>query len=316
MPYLSDGATWVPDANLGGYSATRPWSAPMTNSGSSGGFGQIGMSWSPAPGTAGDYPAGNTVNGVLQPGSGAGATGSATGSASGSMSIPASNIPAPDMQSFQYTQNQQNYPWYMRGLGENMSQQAYQTAVNQGARLGASVQGVMGAQNLQNQQRLGYMSQAGQQDLQVGQAMATEIQRRNDEALRKYQLELMSRGQDLSYQAQMAAINARSQGASAGGQLRSGGSGGGGRVGGTGQGTYTDIFGNVSIGSTPIKYGASDNNPYANPFATGTGQQGASGPMAGGYGTGATNTASQGWQPYASGSNPSDPYNVMQMGIY
>lgn len=215
--------------------------------------GGVGMSWQPLGTQGGTAPAGGNYGGPnvgsqvygpdgfpQAPGGGGGGTGSTTGSATMSASVPASNIPPPTMREFQYTQNQQNYPWYMRGLGENMAQQTYQTAVNQGARLGASVQGVMNAQNQQNMQRLGYMAQAGQQDLTVGQAMAEEIRRRNDEAIRLYLAQLQGRGQDLSYAAQMASINARGAGGSGGG--------GGASVGG---GSRPTVGGKLT-GATPM----------------------------------------------------------------
>jgi len=300
MPWINNGQTYISDADLANNPAYSQYrmSSPMTSSGSVGAnTGGVGMSWSTVPGMQSPYPTGHSVNGYLVPGTGGGGAGTSAGSATGSASMTSTMGPAPaapTLQNFTYSQGAQQYPWYMRGLGENMAQQAFQQQVNQGARLGASVQGVMAAQDLINRQRLGYMSSAGQQELTVQQALAEEIRRRNDEALRQYQIAMAGRGQELEYQAQMASIAARNAASgsgtlSAGGQLRAGSSGGGGTSRPQAQGTYTDIFGNVSIGSTPIKYGGSANNPYANPFAQQQTQQQPSastqqyGPMAGGY---------------------------------
>lgn len=94
----------------------------------------------------------------------------------------------PSMGQFSYSDSAINYPTYMRNLGENMAQQKFQTGVNQGLRLGNSVQGYMKALGNRNNERLGYMSSAGQQDLYAQKHQADELQRRNQLALEGYGL--------------------------------------------------------------------------------------------------------------------------------
>ena len=126
----------------------------------------------------------------------------------------AASIAAPTSSQYQYNNP---YPTYMRNIGENQAQQRFQTAVNQGIRLGNAPQAYQAAMDARNQNRLQYMAQAGQAQFGIDQAQAaaldayqrnvaqlyaTQVQQKAAEDARKQQelATLVSqRGQDLGY---------------------------------------------------------------------------------------------------------------------
>jgi hypothetical protein len=142
-------------------------------------------------------------------------------------------------------------------MGENQAQQAFQHNVNAGIRMGSSAQGFARAEDARNQARLGYQSQAGQQELGIQQALALEQQRRNDEQLKKYGLDISQRGQNLDYMSNLM-------------RMMSGGGGGGGmKMGGTSSG-HTTFTPGVSLLDTQnrdfagMNQGGNDYSGYHN----------------------------------------------------
>lgn len=150
-------------------------------------------------------------------------------------------ISGPALGSFNYSQESQSYPTYLRNLGENQAQQAFQRQINTGIRMGSAAQGFQHAEDARNQSRLSYMGQAGQQELTVQQALALEQQRRNDEMLKRYGLDIQQRGQDMDY---MSALLTAASSASKGG-------GGGFTIGG---GKAAPFKPGVSMQSTMMGY--------------------------------------------------------------
>lgn len=137
-----------------------------------------------------------------------GSSSSSTLMGSGGSSIP--SIAAPNVTPFTYSADSQSYPTFLRNLGENTAQQAFQRQTN---RIGAgnSQQNLMHAQDDLNQSRLGYMSQAGQQQLGVDNAMADNWNKYNSLLAQLYGTQVQQRGQDVSYAGQIGASSLNNQ---------------------------------------------------------------------------------------------------------
>lgn len=179
-------------------------------------------------------------------------------------------IPSPNLGSFQYSSEAQNYPTWMRNMGENQAQQAFQQQVNSGIRLGSAAQGYQHAMDNRNQSRLAYSAAAGQNALTVQQALALEQQRRNDEALRMFGIQVGQRGQDMSYQeSMMRAMSGGGGGGGGGIRMGGGGSIGGGRSTGGGFIPLTSHPGsgleNMGISGYSNPYQSSS---YSDPYGT------------------------------------------------
>jgi hypothetical protein len=180
--------------------------------------------------------------------------GSGAAGAGGSVpSIP--QIAPPNITPFQYNTDSQSYPTYMRNLGENTAQQAFQRATN---RIGAgnSQQNLMHAQDALNQSRLGYMSQAGQQELGVQNSLSDNYNKYLALLAQLYGTQVAQRGQDVSLAGDIYSSNARSQAAlnsSGGGVMRLGG--GGSTQPGTYHGIEQDLYNDSKI-NNPVFYHA------------------------------------------------------------
>lgn len=160
-------------------------------------------------------------------------SGSGSGSSSSSSSTSAlpPSIAPPNLNEYQYSTDSQSYPTYLRNLGENQAQQQFQSQVNS-IGMGNSAQNYQHAQDALNQNRLGYMSQAGQAQLGVDQSMMQARNAYNQMLAQLYGTQVSQRGQDVGYMGDLARANA-----SMGGSRISLG-GGGGSGGSTGQGAF------------------------------------------------------------------------------
>lgn len=192
-----------------------------------------------------------------------GASSSSSSTSSGGAPTPAAapaRISYPS-QELQYMKGEAlNYPTYLRNLGEQMAQQAYQKQMSQGLRAGYAGQGYLAAQDALNRARLGYMGQAGQQAFDIAKAQ-------EEAATKLYGLDIGQRGQDIGYQTEMARLaamqnmqNSRGSsmtiggGAGSGGGLSGGMTIGGGGAGRNMSGTYTGIGGDVWRGGKQLGY--------------------------------------------------------------
>lgn len=163
----------------------------------------------------------------------------------------------PSYTPYNYSSAATDYPTYLKNLGENMSQSSFQNQVNQGIRLGNSAQGYMHAQDGLNQNRLGYMATAGQQQMAVEKQLADENERRNQLLYGNFNSNITQRGQDIGgmasfYNSQARAASGGGSGWSSSGSSSSSPTSGGPTgtyqsIGGTMTGSvpgYTDIYGN------------------------------------------------------------------------
>lgn len=155
---------------------------------------RMGASQIFASGPSGDYLSGDSLKAALGASS-ASSSGSSGGSSAGS--LPASIAP-PDLKPFQYSADSQSYPTFLRNLGENAAQQAFQREIN-AAGPGNSVQSLIHAQDRLNNARLGYMSQAGQEELGVQNALAGNQNSYNQLLAQLYGIQVGQRGQDVGY---------------------------------------------------------------------------------------------------------------------
>lgn len=133
-----------------------------------------------------------------------------------SQSIPIPSAPAapvrPTLQQFSFSPEATQYPTFLRSLGENQAQEAFQQQVNQGVRSGAAFQGYQRALNQRNQSRLGYMGQAGQEQLRTEQSIADAVARYNDQLTNLYGVDVGDRGRMLDYIAQLYGLNLQQRG--------------------------------------------------------------------------------------------------------
>lgn len=168
-----------------------------------------------------------------------GGVSSSVGAAYSPGSLPP-RISDPGLNPYNYSTEAQSYPTYMRNLGENNAQRAYQTEVNQGGRLGNSSQSYMHAQDNLNNSRLNYMGQAGQAQMGMEGQLAAQNQLNNQNKLNVFGGNITQRGQDIGY---MSSFNrgGNSQGINIGGgnNLPRSGTAALNRNGG--QGTYTSM---------------------------------------------------------------------------
>lgn len=130
---------------------------------------------------------------------------SAVNAMSGS-SVP--TIAAPNLTPFEFSPDSKSYPTYLRNLGENAAQQAFQRSTN---RIGAgnSQQNLMHAQDALNNNRLAYMSKAGQENLAVDNSMADAWNKYNALLAQLYGYQVQQRGQDVNYAATQYNANSR-----------------------------------------------------------------------------------------------------------
>lgn len=152
--------------------------------------------------------------------------------------LPAAITP-PDIKPFNYSTESQSGPTYMRNLGENMAQRSFQQATNR-IGMGNSAQNFMHAQDRLNNERLGYMGQAAQQELAIQNAMAAQMSEYQRLLAQLYGTQVAQRGQDVGYAGDLARANATVAN-SGGGVLRMGG----GSSSQQSTGTYTPMGGNV-----------------------------------------------------------------------
>ncbi len=115
---------------------------------------------------------------------------------------------SPTLSPFSYSQNATDYPTYLRNLGEQNANRQFESQVNQGIKLGNSVQGYSHAMDNMNNNRLSYMSQAGAADMAVQKQLADENARRNQQMIDLYGMNINQRGQDIGYSASLNRANA------------------------------------------------------------------------------------------------------------
>ncbi|MEM4247645.1 MAG: hypothetical protein QXH80_00055 [Candidatus Nanoarchaeia archaeon] len=185
-------------------------------------------------------------------------------------------ITPPTMREFQYTPPATTWPTYMRALGERMAQEEFQKQVASGVRAGSAAQMYQKALQNLHAQRLNYMTQAGQQLLNIQKLLSEEEARRNQEMLDIYRTQVQERGQDIGAMASMYGASMRSGGGGGGGTISLGG-----RLPGYAPGTYTGL-GGVSY-MTPGFYQTQGGWAYGIPGGSGGGSQGGSYKGLGGY---------------------------------
>lgn len=113
-------------------------------------------------------------------------------------------VASPALQQAGLSQAAQQYPTYLRNMGENMAQQSYQSQVNQGIRQGNAPNAYLQALNARNQARLGYMTQAGQAQMGVDVAGAGLLNDYQRLLLSRYGIDVGQRESDLgTYRAAM-----------------------------------------------------------------------------------------------------------------
>jgi hypothetical protein len=137
---------------------------------------------------------------------------SSSSSASSTASLPPSIAP-PSLSPFNYSTESQSYPTYLRNLGENQAQRAYQQTLNR-ATMGNSNQQFQHATDALNTSRLAYMGQAGQEELGIQNALASSHNEYQKLLAQLYGYQVGQRGQDVNYadsQNRIAASNAQSQ---------------------------------------------------------------------------------------------------------
>lgn len=156
------------------------------------GSSQIFASQAPQPGyylSNGQYV---TPGGASSGSGGAGSAGSY-----GSAGLP-SSIPAPTLKPFQFSTESQSYPTYLRNLGEKQAQRRFQSARNR-IGMGNSAQSYMHALDQLNLDRLGFMAQAGQEELGVQKALQSEQDFYNNLLAELFRTQVYQRGQDVGY---------------------------------------------------------------------------------------------------------------------
>jgi len=173
---------------------------------------------------------------------------------SGSGGVPVAREVAPNVSQFNYSQEAQNYPTYMRNLGEQMAQRQFQTSTNQGISMGNAVGGYRRALADRNMARLQSMGMAGQEQLKAEGAQAQQQNFYQDLLAKIYGLGIAQRGDDLGY---LSSLNKSSGG---GPSINMGGRGSGGSSGG--QGTYQGIMGNARPLRLGEKYNRSTNSYF------------------------------------------------------
>ncbi len=119
---------------------------------------------------------------------------------------------APTITPFNYSSSATSYPTYMRNLGEQNANRQFESQVNQGIKLGNSVQGYSHAMDNFNNNRLNYMSQAGAADMSVQGQLAAQNQLNNQNALALYGMNVNQRGQDTGYAESLNRLNASGSG--------------------------------------------------------------------------------------------------------
>lgn len=156
----------------------------------------------PAGATAGsqifayDLSKGGSWGGAtVQPPSASSSSGSTT--TTGTASLPASIAP-PNLTPFKYSTESQSYPAYLRNLGELQAQRNYQQTLNR-ATMGNTNQQFMHAQDALNASRLGYMGQAGQEELGIQNALASSQNEFNKALAQLYGYQVQQRGQDTDF---------------------------------------------------------------------------------------------------------------------
>lgn len=147
-------------------------------------------------------------------------SGTANAASAGTGSLPA-RIAAPTLTPFNFSTEAQSYPTYLRNLGEQNAQRAYQASNNR-IGMGNSAQNYAHSLDALNTNRLGYMAQAGQEQLGVDKAKQSESDFMNQMYGDLFKTNVGQRGQDVNYMAALAAAAARSA-SSGGGILRLGG---------------------------------------------------------------------------------------------
>lgn len=150
--------------------------------------------------------------------------GGGTGAAAGGGAALPPAIAPPSVSEFGFSQESQAYPTYMRNLGEQQAQRQFQSNVNN-IGMGNSSQNYMHAQDMLNAARLGYMGQAGQEELGVQNSMAAARAAYNNTLAGLYGSQVNQRGQDVGYMGQLANASAKaSSGSGGGGMMSLGGS--------------------------------------------------------------------------------------------
>lgn len=129
-------------------------------------------------------------------------------SMTGSSATPPARIPAPGMSQFQGSQEAQAYPTWLRNLGETQAQKSFQTQVNQGIGMGNAAQGYQAAEQARNMARLGYMSQAGKEQLGVDLQQSGYLNDYQKLLSQLYGIDVTQRGQDIGLQGEIAKANA------------------------------------------------------------------------------------------------------------
>lgn len=142
---------------------------------------------------------------------------SVAGGGGGTGSLP-ERIPTPDLKPFAFSTEAQSYPTYLRNLGEQNAQRAYQNANNR-IGMGNSAQNYAHSLDALNTNRLGYMAQAGQEQLGVDKALQSESDFMNQMYGDLFKTNVGQRGQDTDYLAALARINAATN-SSGGGFLK------------------------------------------------------------------------------------------------
>lgn len=113
-------------------------------------------------------------------------------------------VASPTLQQASLSTAAQNYPTWMRNLGEIQSQDAFQSQVNQGIRQGNAGNAYQNALRQRNTSRLGYMGQAGQAQLGVDTTQAGLLNDYQRMLLQRYGLDIGQRESDLgTYRAAM-----------------------------------------------------------------------------------------------------------------
>lgn len=187
-------------------------------------------------------------------------TGGTSSSSSSSSTVPGYNpmpLPtAPSITQYGVAANAQNYPTYMRNLGEAMAQEAFQKQVNQGIGMGSAAQAYQRALTDRNMSRLAGMSAAGKADMDVQNQLAAIQDAYMKNLLSLYGIS--TQGAVGMNQAQASAMNAAANQsrASAGSMIKLGG--GSGSSGGGGGGGYIPLRQGVTgWGSGPAYQGQS-----------------------------------------------------------
>lgn len=160
--------------------------------------------------------------------------------------LPASITP-PSISPFNFNTESQQYPTYLRNLGEQQAQKQYQSRLNS-IGMGNAAQNFQHAQDELNLARLGYMSQAGHEELGVQQALQSAQEAYNKMLLDMYGIQVQQRGQDVGYRTGVDSSTARNSASYTPIKL------GGGNSQGANTGTYTPLGSGSSMTQSARNY--------------------------------------------------------------